>query len=97
MQATITLEAFREECPCAVCKGETIMGTTYVFGIKQFSPGMNELKKLEPVGNYGLQAYWGDGHDSGIYTWETLLDIVRRRKLSDSEIAELSRRETPST
>ena len=84
--ATVTLEKFREECPCALCKGETIMGTTYFVGIKQFSPGMNELVSLVPVGNYGVQASWKDGHDSGIYTWENLRTIALSHKLSDAEL-----------
>lgn len=91
--ATIAVEKLREECPCAFCKGETIMGTTYVFAIKQFTPGMNELLSLTPVGNYGVQAVWKDGHDSGIYTWETLREIALTNKLSNEEIAGLEKQE----
>lgn len=69
------------------------MGTTYTFGLKEFKPGMNELVKLEPIGNYGLQATWADGHDSGIYTWETLKTIAEKHSLSDSELAELAAKE----
>lgn len=91
--ATITLERLREECPCALCKGETIMGTTYFVGIKQFSPGMNELVSLVPVGNYGLQATWKDGHDAGIYTWENFRNAVLGNALTAAEIADLEHRE----
>ncbi len=86
---TISLARFREECPCALCKGETIMGTTYIVGMKQFSPGMNELLSLVPVGNYGVQATWKDGHDSGIYTWENLRSIATGSALSADDIARL--------
>ncbi|MBL7974446.1 MAG: DUF971 domain-containing protein [Candidatus Kapabacteria bacterium] len=85
-KSTFLLEKLREECPCAHCKGETIMGVTYTFGLKQFSAGMNELVSLVPVGNYGLQATWKDGHDSGIYTWEMLRNVAITHALSDKDI-----------
>ncbi len=89
--STILLEKFREACPCAVCKGETIMGTTYFVGIKQFVPGMNELVDLVVTGNYGVQAIWKDGHDSGIYTWQMLRDVAKEHALSDTQLQALER------
>lgn len=87
------LTAFRDECPCAFCKGETIMGTHYSFGMKQFAPGMNELVSLTPTGNYGVQATWKDGHDSGIYTWEMLRTIATKHGLNQDELSELASKE----
>jgi DUF971 family protein len=34
---------------------------------------MYELKSLQPVGQYAIQATWKDGHDTGIYSFEYLL------------------------
>ena len=31
-----------------------------------------ELTGLEPVGNYAVQPTFSDGHDTGIYSWDTL-------------------------
>ena len=31
-----------------------------------------EIVTLEPVGNYGVQPRFSDGHDSGIYSWDYL-------------------------
>ncbi|MDB5881568.1 MAG: hypothetical protein JWP43_1446 [Ramlibacter sp.] len=31
-----------------------------------------ELTALEPVGNYGVQPTFSDGHDTGIFSWEYL-------------------------
>ena len=31
-----------------------------------------ELAGLEPVGNYGVQPAFSDGHDTGIFTWDYL-------------------------
>lgn len=86
MKATILLSKLREECPCAVCKGEEIMGVRYTFGIQVMKPGMNELEALIPTGNYAVQARWKDGHESGIYTWEQLKTIVQNNALSENEL-----------
>ncbi len=31
-----------------------------------------DIKALEPVGNYAVQPFFSDGHDSGIYSWDLL-------------------------
>jgi DUF971 family protein len=33
---------------------------------------------LQPVGNYAVQPTFSDGHSSGIYSWDTLIDLGRR-------------------
>ncbi|MGD8567039.1 MAG: DUF971 domain-containing protein [Gammaproteobacteria bacterium] len=33
------------------------------------------IEKLEPVGNYALQMHFDDGHNTGIYSWETLYTL----------------------
>lgn len=33
------------------------------------------IEKLEPVGNYALQIHFDDGHNTGIYSWETLYTL----------------------
>ncbi len=30
---------------------------------------------VEPVGSYAIQPTFDDGHDTGIYSWETLYDL----------------------
>jgi DUF971 family protein len=34
-----------------------------------------EIVSIEPVGNYGVQPTFSDGHDSGIFTWEYLYHL----------------------
>ena len=34
---------------------------------------------VEAVGNYGLQPVFSDGHSTGIYSWDYLHDLGRRR------------------
>ena len=31
-----------------------------------------QIAGAEPVGRYGMKLVWGDGHDTGIYTWRYL-------------------------
>ncbi len=65
------------------------MGQQVFAGIKTFTPGMNELVSLKPVGNYAIQASWKDGHDSGIYTWEHLRRIFEQHNLSEQTLQEI--------
>ncbi|HZM45579.1 MAG TPA: DUF971 domain-containing protein [Burkholderiales bacterium] len=32
------------------------------------------IDRVEPVGNYAVQFYFSDGHDTGIYSWTLLYD-----------------------
>ena len=33
------------------------------------------IEHIEPVGNYAIALHFDDGHNSGIYSWETLYDL----------------------
>lgn len=91
IHTTILLEKLRDECPCAMCKGEQIMGQQVSLGMKMFAPGMNELEKLVPVGNYGIQASWRDGHVTGIYSWKLLHQITTYNTLSEEQLTNFMR------
>ncbi len=93
-EATISTESLRNACPCASCKGETIMGKTVMLPAMQtFKPGMFELAGINPVGNYAIQVGWRDGHNTGIYPWELLRTTAEDHALSEEKISELLRRE----
>jgi DUF971 family protein len=34
-----------------------------------------DIKAIEPVGNYAIQPFFSDGHDSGIYSWDLLYQL----------------------
>lgn len=87
--SSILLSDLRDACPCAHCTGEEILGQKVFAGMKTFAPGMNELVSLAPVGNYGVQATWKDGHDSGIYTWAMLRAVFEDKALSALQLAEI--------
>lgn len=67
------------------------MGQSVFVGIKTYAPGMNELVSLNPIGNYGVQATWGDGHDTGIYTWEMIRTIFTENALSEGTLVNIDK------
>ena len=90
--AVIKLDTFRKECPCALCKGETIGGKTIPPQMFQMlQPGQNILKSLTAVGNYAVNAVWGDGHDTGIYDWEYIRGICEKNALSQEQIDKIDK------
>ena len=38
-----------------------------------------EIARIEPVGQYAVQLYFSDGHDTGIYSWTLLYDYGKRQ------------------
>lgn len=67
----LSLKYLRDECPCAGCKGETILFKTYrPPSPTVFSPEMYKIKNIELVGDYAIQITWKDGHNTGIYSWD---------------------------
>ncbi|MDP4114800.1 MAG: DUF971 domain-containing protein [Bacteroidota bacterium] len=75
-ESKINLKLLRDECPCAVCKGETVLFRTYKPPkLKLSSPDVYILKEIKPVGTYAIQLYWQDNHNTGIYTWDVLQSL----------------------
>ncbi len=73
----IELKYLRDECPCANCKGETILFKSFKpVQIGKDSPSKYKIISMEVVGNYALQITWADGHNSGVYTWEYLKELA---------------------
>ena len=91
--AVIKLESFRKDCPCALCKGESIGGKTLIAPkmFNMLTPGQNILKSLNSVGNYAINAVWGDGHDTGIYDWTSVRDLCEKYALSQEQIEKIEK------
>ena len=69
----ISLKYLRDECPCAGCKGETVLFRTYrPAGPTATTPDAYKITAIKPVGGYAIQISWKDNHDTGIYSWEYL-------------------------
>lgn len=48
-------------------------------GVLQIGKQDVMITHIEPVGRYAIQPTFDDGHDTGIYSWETLYDMGRNR------------------
>jgi DUF971 family protein len=67
-----SLDKVRRACPCAKCQGEPdVMGRYFICKV-DYRQDSFDLIKMESVGGYALQLYWGDGHSSGIYSYDYL-------------------------
>jgi DUF971 family protein len=72
-ESFVPLERLRRACPCATCQGETdVMGRRLRGPPVVLTPASFEANRCEKVGGYALQVWWGDGHSTGLYTYEQL-------------------------
>ncbi len=71
-QSVMSLRTVRDSCPCAGCKGETVLLHSYTPEPQPDQPGKYDLRRIEVIGHYAVQMTWGDGHATGIYPWDVL-------------------------
>lgn len=64
-------EPLRRACPCAWCAGEGGHPGEMTPDLPLTAQQVT-LYELQMVGRYGLTPIWGDGHKTGIYTYERL-------------------------
>ena len=69
---TLSLDAeyLRVESPSAEVKGHGPGQEQLVSGKRQVT-----IRGLEPVGSYAVKIIFSDGHDTGLYTWQTLYEL----------------------
>lgn len=71
------LEHLRRGCPCAGCQGERdVMGKLYRAPSRPLTPASWQLQQLVLVGGYAVQPVWGDGHNTGLYTFDYLRELT---------------------
>lgn len=72
LTARIPVRDLRIGCPCAFCvnevTGERMLDAASV-------PDSLGLKDMQPVGHYAYRILFEDGHDTGLYTLETLRSL----------------------
>lgn len=64
--------ALRGACRCAACVQQARAGSPVVSGRSV------TVTDASPVGHYGVQLHFSDGHTRGIYPWSYLRDIAAR-------------------
>ena len=88
-ESFVQLETLRRCCPCAGCKGEgDIMGNVYRNPNRAWSPQAFQLRRIASVGGYAVQPIWGDGHSSGLYSFEYLRKVAEGQGKGSNEAME---------
>lgn len=71
-RSSYPLVPLRAACRCANCEDEWT-------GARRLDPSSIPpdvtILAIQPVGRYGLQFDWSDGHGAGIYTYERLREL----------------------
>lgn len=70
----LSAEYLRVESPSAEVRGHGAGPKVPVTGKADV-----KIARLEPVGNYAVRIIFDDGHDSGLYSWDYLAELGRRR------------------
>lgn len=65
-------EYLRVFSPSAEVRGHGNQEMVLVGGKKNI-----QITDIEPVGQYAIKLSFDDGHDSGLYTWQTLYELGR--------------------
>ena len=85
-ESKIELRYLRNECPCANCKGETILLKTYrPPKPTMYNSEMYKIQNIQLVGGYAIQVSWKDGHNTGIYSWEYLKKLAEDQSNGQSQ------------
>lgn len=48
-------------------------------GVLQVGKEQVNIDQIEPIGNYAIKPVFDDGHDSGIYSWDTLYSLGKNQ------------------
>ncbi len=76
-ESFIPLEKLRRACPCAGCRGEVdILGQLHKGPEVALPPAAFELARFTSVGGYAIQPVWGDGHASGLFSFDYLKRVA---------------------
>ena len=76
-ESRIPLAALRGSCPCATCRQvRDQKATGPADGLSllrgEAATATAEARDFDYVGRYGIRINWADGHNTGIYTFESL-------------------------
>jgi DUF971 family protein len=73
----VTWDKLRSNCPCATCREDRAKPPDpfHILSEREVQAGAPQPMAMSPVGNYAYKIVWNDGHDSGIYTLESLREL----------------------
>jgi len=65
----------RKNCPCATCREQRKAGPPQATSLQVISKAETEplrIAKMEAMGHYAYAIHFSDGHDTGLFTLESL-------------------------
>jgi DUF971 family protein len=71
MSGRLSAEYLRVQSPSAEVKGHSAGEGVLVTGKEQVG-----ITRIDPVGRYAVKLVFDDGHDTGLYTWALLYELV---------------------
>jgi DUF971 family protein len=77
----VAWRTLRKNCPCASCNEERQKPPDpfKLLSDREVTAGDPQPVRMAPRGHYAYQITWNDGHDTGIYTLETLRRLSEPR------------------
>ncbi|SDZ70490.1 DUF971 family protein [Variovorax sp. YR266] len=70
-------QLLRSNCPCADCKA--LRAIPRADSVEDVHPATGpSVTNILPVGAYGVQFVFSDGHDRGIFPWAFLRELLER-------------------
>ena len=73
-----SVRELRDQCPCATCREERNAPPASPLQLPIISAAETQplrIIAMKPVGNYAYSIDFSDGHDTGIYTLESLREL----------------------
>lgn len=73
----------RDKCPCATCREKRNAApppATLLPIVTEAQTLPLRIASMKPVGNYAYSIEFSDGHDTGIYTLESLREMGQERR-----------------
>ncbi len=71
----LSAEFLRVHSPSAEVQGHGVGSEVLQYGKRDVA-----IDKIQPVGNYAIQLYFDDGHNSGLYSWEHLHHLAEKHQ-----------------
>lgn len=72
-ESKYSLFGLRKNCPCVECRGgHAKMGSFDKTFFKVEPTRRVDIEDVKQVGNHAIRIFWNDGHNTGMYQWETL-------------------------
>jgi len=65
----------RDRCPCATCREKRKQPPAMLPILSDADMQPLRVQGMKPVGNYAYSIDFSDGHDTGIYSFDLLLEL----------------------